>query len=83
MGSSEALLLQMYPYFVTHLEVVWHSVLIMALLVLSIGSIQYVMNLFSDVLNALDEAICFVNFILDMSRIVLSSRKWHGYVNGT
>ena len=61
----------------------WHLMLIMALLVLSIGSVQYVMNLLADVLNALNEAICFVNFKLDMSQISLSSRKWHGYVNGT
>ena len=65
--SSEALLLQMQPYFVTHLEVVWHPVLIMALLVLLIGSVQYIMNLLVDVLNALDEDTCFVNFRLDMS----------------
>ena len=57
--------------------------LIMVLLVLRIGSIQYVMNLLEDVLNALDEAIFFVNFKLDMSQIYLSSRKWHAYVNGT
>ena len=57
--------------------------LIMSLLVLSIGSVQYVMNLLADVLNALDEAILFVNFRVDMSRIGLSSCKWHGYVNGT
>ena len=57
--------------------------LIMALLVLSIGSVQYVMNLLADVLNALVEAIFFVKFRLDMSRIGLSSHKWHGYVNGT
>ena len=54
--SSEVLLLQMQPYFVAHLEVVWHPVLIMALLVLRIGSVQYIMNLLADVLNALDEA---------------------------
>ena len=65
------------------MEVVWHPVLIMALLVLGIGSIQYIMNLLADVLNVLDEATCFVNFRLDMSRIGLSSCKWHGYVNGT
>ena len=55
----------------------------MALLVLGTGSIQYIMNLLEDVLNALDEAIFFVNFRLDMSRISPSSLKWHGYVNGT
>ena len=66
-GSSDVLLLQMYPHFVAHLEVVWHPVLIMALLVLQIGSVQYIMNLLADVLNALEEATCFVNFRLDMS----------------
>ena len=57
--------------------------LIMSFLVLSIGSVQYVMNLLVDVLNVLDEVVCFVSFRLDMSQIVLSSCKWHGYVNGT
>ena len=55
----------------------------MALLVLGISYVQYIMNLMAYVLNVLDEAIFFVNFRLDMSRIILSSRKWHGYVNGT
>ena len=40
------------------------------------------MNLLADVLTVLDEFIFFVNFRLDMSRIDLSSHKWHGYVNG-
>ena len=57
--------------------------LIMLLLVLSIGSVQYFMNLLADVLNALDEVVHFVSFKLDMSRIGLSSCKWHGYINGT
>ena len=57
--------------------------LIMSLFVLSIRSVQYIMNLLLDVLNELDEALRFFNFRLDMSQISLSSRKWHGYVNGT
>jgi len=81
--ASEALLLQMQPYFIAHLEFVWHPVLIMALLGLRIGSVQYIMNQLADLLNELDEATCFVNFRLDMSLIGLSSCKWHGYVNGT
>ena len=56
--------------------------LIMTLLVLSIGFIQYVMNLLSDVMNVLDEVVRFVSFRLGMSPIGLSSCKWHGYVNG-
>ena len=57
--------------------------LILSFLVLYIGSVQYVMNLLEDVLNALDEYVPVVSFRLDMSRIGLSSRKWHGYFNGT
>ena len=57
--------------------------LIMSLLILSIESIQYVMDLLEDVMNELNEFVSLVNFRLDMSRIGLSSRKWHGYVNGT
>ena len=66
-GSSEALLLQMQPHFVTHLEVVWHPMLIMSLLVLSIGSIQDVMNLLVNVLNVLNEVVYLVSLRLDMS----------------
>jgi len=33
-GSNKALLLKMKPNFITHLELVWHSMLIMAFLVL-------------------------------------------------
>jgi hypothetical protein len=40
--------------------------LIMSLLVLSIGSVQDVMNLLVDVLNALNEAIFLVNLRLEM-----------------
>ena len=55
----------------------------MVLLVLHIGSVQYIMNLLADVLNVLNEFVRLVSFILDMSQICLSSYKWHGYVNGT
>ena len=65
-GSSEVLLLQMQPHFVAHLEVVWHLMLIMSLLVLSIGSVQYVMKLLVDVLNVLNEVVCLIRLRLDM-----------------
>ena len=51
------------------MKLVWHSMLIMTLLVLSIGFFQYVMDLLADVLNALNEVVRLVNFVLDMSRI--------------
>ena len=57
--------------------------LIMSLLVLSIGPVQYVMNLLVNVLNVLNEAVHLGNFKMDMSLIILSSCKWHRYVNGT
>jgi hypothetical protein len=66
-GSSEALLFQMQPYFVAHFEVVWHPMLIMSLLVLSIGSVQDVMNLLEDLLNFLNEFVCLIHLRLDMS----------------
>ena len=44
----------------------WHPVLSMVLLVLHIGSVQYVMNLLVDVLNVLNEVVRFVSFRLDM-----------------
>jgi hypothetical protein len=66
-GSSKALLLQMQPHFVANLEVVWHPMLIMSLFVLSIGSVQDVMNLLEDVLNVLNEFVCLIHLRLDMS----------------
>jgi hypothetical protein len=66
-GSSKALILQMQPHFVAHLQVVWHPMLIMSLLVLSIGSVQDVMNLLVDVLNVRNEVVCLIHLRLDMS----------------
>jgi hypothetical protein len=48
------------------MEVVWHPMLIMSLLVLSIGSVQDVMNLLADVLNVLNEVVFLVSLRLDM-----------------
>ena len=57
--------------------------LIMALLVLSVASTQYIMDLLVDVLNALNEVVSPVSFGLDMSRIYLSRYRWYGHINGT
>ena len=57
----------MQPKFVTHLELVWHPMLIMSLLVLHIGAVQYVMGLLEDVLNVLNEVIHLVNSCMGMS----------------
>ena len=49
------------------MELMWHLMLIMTLLVLSIHYVQYVMDLLADVLNALDKVIRPIIFGLDMS----------------
>lgn len=49
--------------------------LIVELLVLSIGSVQYIMDLLEDVLNVLNEDISPVGFGMDMSLIFLSNYK--------
>ena len=66
-GTDKAFPLQMQPDFVAHLKLVWHPMLIMALLVISIGSVKYIMDLLVDVLNVLNEVVCLVSFELDMS----------------
>ena len=55
---------------------------IMALLVLSIGSIQYIMGMLANVLNALNEVVSPFSFGLHVSRIYLSRCKWYGHING-
>ena len=41
--------------------------LIMVLIVLRIGSVQYIMDLLVDVLNMLNEVVSLIDFELDMS----------------
>jgi hypothetical protein len=51
MGSLEALFLKMKPYLISHLKLVWYSMLIMAFLVFGIGFMKNTMNLLLDVLD--------------------------------
>jgi hypothetical protein len=62
MGSYKALFLQVQPNFFTHLKLMWHPMLIMALHVLVIGLLQDIMNLLVDVLDPLNEPGGFVSF---------------------
>jgi len=55
-----------------------HSMLIMALLVLSIGSIQYIMDLLANVLNVLNEVVSSFSFGLNVNRIYPCGCKWYG-----
>jgi hypothetical protein len=66
MGSCKVFFLQVQPNFISHLKLVWHPVLIMALLVLGIGLLQNILNLLVDVMDPLNEPGSFVSFSLSM-----------------
>jgi hypothetical protein len=66
MGSCKAFFVQVQPNFISHLKLVWHLMLIMALLVLRIGLPQNIMNMLADVLDSLNEPGSFVGFSLSM-----------------
>jgi hypothetical protein len=55
----------------------------MALLVLSIGFLQNLMDLLADVLNPLNESGGFVNLRLNMGRFLLCGYKRSYNINGT
>jgi hypothetical protein len=75
MGPCKALFLQIWPKEVSHLKLVRHPVLIMALLVLNNGFLQNLMDLLADVLNPLNESGGFSSFILNMGRLCLCGCK--------
>jgi hypothetical protein len=66
MGPYKVLFLQIKPYLVSHLKLVWYPVLIMVLLVLSISFLQNLMDLLVDVLNPLNESGGFFILRLNM-----------------
>ena len=53
MAFGKVFFLQMKPSFVAHLKLVCHAILVVSLCVLSIGYVQYVMELLADLINAL------------------------------
>jgi hypothetical protein len=75
MRSCKVFFLQVQPKFISHLKVMWHPLLIMALLVLGIGLIKNIMNLLTDVLDSFNESGGFVGFILHMGQFCLCGRK--------
>ena len=72
----------MQPNLVAHLEFVWNPMLIMALLVLSSGFLQNIMDLLLDVLNLFNEPGCFVVLCLSMRILILCGGKGKSYTNG-
>jgi hypothetical protein len=75
MGSCKEFFLQVQPNFISHLKLVWHLVLIMALLVLGIGLVQNILNPLADVLDSFNEPGVFVSFDLSMGQFFLCGRK--------
>lgn len=82
MGLSKALFLKMKQNFVAHLELVRHSMLIVELLILSIGFLQYILDLFADVLSVLNEVVSPFIIGLHVSRIYLSGCKLYVHISG-
>jgi hypothetical protein len=83
MGPGETLFLKMYPNFVANLKLVWYPMLIMALLVLSIGFLQNLLDLLVDVLNPLNEYGGFVDHRLIRGRVFLCDGKRNCNINGS
>jgi hypothetical protein len=71
MGSCKTLFLQVQPNFISHLKLVWHPVLIMALLVLGNGLLQNILNLLEDVLDLFNELGGFVELWFEHGIIFL------------
>ena len=82
MGSCEVLFLQMQPYLISHLKLVWYPMFIMALLVLEIGFLQNIMNLLLDALDWFEKFGCSINLSLSMGGLFLCNYNGKNYVNG-
>ena len=82
-GPGEMLSLQVQPNLITHFEGMWNSMLIMVLLILGIGFLQDVLDLFTNVLNSFNEPGCYVRLCVLMGRVGLCGYKWEGNINGS
>jgi hypothetical protein len=71
MGFCKACFPKVQPIFISHQKLVWHPVLIMALLVLGIGILQNILNLLVDVLDSFNELSGFFYFIFSIGRLFL------------
>jgi hypothetical protein len=83
MGSFKEFFLQVQPNFISHLKLVWHSMLIMALLVLGIGLMQNILNLLADVMDSFNEPGGFVDLSFHMGQFFLCGCKGYCNIHGT
>jgi hypothetical protein len=82
MGSCEALFLQVQPHLISHLKLVWYSMFFVALLVLGIGFMHNIMNLFLDVLDALNKFGFLISLNLIMGGLFMCRCNGKSYING-
>jgi hypothetical protein len=82
MGSYEVLFLQMQPYLISHLKLVWYPMLIVALLVLSIIFLKNIMNLLLDVLDSLKKIGFSISLGMSMGGLFLCNFNGKSYANG-
>jgi hypothetical protein len=82
MGSCEALFLQIQAYLISHLKLMWYPMLILALLVLGVGFLQNIMNLFLDVLELLNKVGFSITLNMSMGRLFICSCNGKIYING-
>jgi hypothetical protein len=76
MGSCEVIFLQVQPHLISNMELVWYSMLIMALIVLGIGFLQNIMKLLLDVHDALNKFGSLISLSLSMGGLFLCNYKW-------
>ena len=81
MRSCESFFLQMQPNLITHLVCVWHSMLVMTLLVLGIGFFQNVMDLLANVLDPFHKFGGFINLSLRERRCFLCGGNGQSYID--
>ena len=82
-GPGETLFLQVQPNLITHFEGMWNPMLIMVLLILGIGFLQDVLDLFTNVLNSFNEPGCSIFLCVLMGRVDLCGCKLEGNINGS
>jgi hypothetical protein len=71
MGPCKEFFLQVQPNFVSHLKLLWHLVLIMALIVPGIRLLLNILNLLAYVMDPLNEPGGFVIFSWRMGQVFM------------
>jgi hypothetical protein len=82
MGACDVLFLHMKPHLVTNLKLVRSSMMVMPFLILGIGLLQDIMNLFLEVMDLFIEFGWYVCLGLSVGRLYRGSWNGKSYING-